>query len=488
MGSQRSGMGQSLMRFPIFAKAIEKCDAVLKQYKLNIYKILTDKDNSMFDNILHSIVGNAAVQIGMVDLLTSVGVVPDYVIGYSVGELGCAYTDGCFTAEEMILAAYSRGMALIKTEIPHGSMATATEVIVEEVPCNNIPYHSRYIAAVGSKLFVYLKKVIPVAKPRSKKWLSTSVPQNAWSTSAAKLSSAEYHTNNLLKPVLFAETLALIPNNAVTIKIGSQNLLQATLTKSLQPIVRNIALNHPDDKDNVIIFLQALGKLYNSGIQLDLAKLYPHVEYPVSRGTPVISPLIGWKHSDDWFVSDYNKQVRIDSGERIFEISIDYEEFQYVSGHMIVGRNLFPATGYLCLVWETFGMMIGRLYTEVFVVIENVKFNRATTIPIEGKIEMIVMIQKVSFEEHIEHIKRVMKAIVNEGFKLKFKKCTFATESVKYLGHIIEHNTVRPVKDNLISIRNFPIPKTQKNIRQFLGKINFYHEYIPKSSILLDNY
>ncbi|XP_046832944.1 fatty acid synthase-like isoform X2 [Vespa crabro] len=169
MGSQRSGMGQSLMRFPIFAKAIEKCDAVLKQYKLNIYKILTDKDNSMFDNILHSIVGNAAVQIGMVDLLTSVGVVPDYVIGYSVGELGCAYTDGCFTAEEMILAAYSRGMALIKTEIPHGSMATATEVIVEEVPCNNIPYHSRYIAAVGSKLFVYLKKVIPVAKPRSKK-------------------------------------------------------------------------------------------------------------------------------------------------------------------------------------------------------------------------------------------------------------------------------------------------------------------------------
>ncbi|XP_046832940.1 fatty acid synthase-like isoform X3 [Vespa crabro] len=448
MGSQRSGMGQSLMRFPIFAKAIEKCDAVLKQYKLNIYKILTDKDNSMFDNILHSIVGNAAVQIGMVDLLTSVGVVPDYVIGYSVGELGCAYTDGCFTAEEMILAAYSRGMALIKTEIPHGSMATvglsyedinnrcpsdidiachngtesttvsgpinsvkafvkklqATEVIVEEVPCNNIPYHSRYIAAVGSKLFVYLKKVIPVAKPRSKKWLSTSVPQNAWSTSAAKLSSAEYHTNNLLKPVLFAETLALIPNNAVTIKIGSQNLLQATLTKSLQPIVRNIALNHPDDKDNVIIFLQALGKLYNSGIQLDLAKLYPHVEYPVSRGTPVISPLIGWKHSDDWFVSDYNKQVRIDSGERIFEISIDYEEFQYVSGHMIVGRNLFPATGYLCLVWETFGMMIGRLYTEVFVVIENVKFNRATTIPIEGKIEMIVMIQKVVISKWLKEV------------------------------------------------------------------------------------
>lgn len=57
---------------------------------------------------------------------------------------------------------------------------------------------------------------------------------------------------------------------------------------------------------------------------------------------------------------------------------------------------------------------------------------------------------------------------------------------MKYLGHIIQNNTISPVKDNLISIKEFPVPKTQKNIRQFLGKINFYHEYIPKSAITLD--
>jgi hypothetical protein len=62
----------------------------------------------------------------------------------------------------------------------------------------------------------------------------------------------------------------------------------------------------------------------------------------------------------------------------------------------------------------------------------------------------------------------------------------FASESIKYLGHIIENNTVKPIKDNLISIFNFPTPKTQKNIRQFLGKINFYHKYIPKISTILE--
>lgn len=131
-----------------------------------------------------------------------------------------------------------------------------------------------------------------MSKSRSKKWLSTSVARNEWSTSTAQLSSAEYHTNSLLKPVLFEETLALIPNNAVTIEIASYGLLQAILSKSLQPTVTNIALTQRDHNDNVEVFLQGLGTLYNTGIQLNLAKLYPPVEYPVSRGTPMISPHI----------------------------------------------------------------------------------------------------------------------------------------------------------------------------------------------------
>lgn len=59
----------------------------------------------------------------MVDVLRSVGIEPDNIIGHSVGELGCAYADGCFTAEQMILAAYSRGLASVETKVIHGSMA-----------------------------------------------------------------------------------------------------------------------------------------------------------------------------------------------------------------------------------------------------------------------------------------------------------------------------------------------------------------------------
>jgi len=97
-----------------------------------------------------------------------------------------------------------------------------------------------------------------------------------------------------------------------------------------------------------------------------------------------------------------------------------------------------------------------------------------------------ILIFSETFEDHIIHIKQVLEAIIKEGFRLKLRKCMFASESIKYLGHIIENNTVRPIKDNLVSIYNFPTPKSQKNIRQFLGKINFYHEYIPKISTILE--
>lgn len=97
-----------------------------------------------------------------------------------------------------------------------------------------------------------------------------------------------------------------------------------------------------------------------------------------------------------------------------------------------------------------------------------------------------ILIFSSSFEDHIKHLSKLLEAIKTEGFRLKFTKCTFASDSVKYLGHIIQNNSIKPVKDNLVSIKEFPVPKTQKNVRQFLGKINFYHEYIPKSAIILD--
>lgn len=123
MGSQWTEMGSSLMEIPMFKACIENCHKILKPYGLDLISIITSTDKTTFDNILHSFVGIAAIQIALCDILKALDIPADYYIGHSVGELGCAYADGCFTAEQMILAAYSRGMASLETKKIRGSMA-----------------------------------------------------------------------------------------------------------------------------------------------------------------------------------------------------------------------------------------------------------------------------------------------------------------------------------------------------------------------------
>ncbi|XP_043494169.1 uncharacterized protein LOC122519067 [Polistes fuscatus] len=59
------------------------------------------------------------------------------------------------------------------------------------------------------------------------------------------------------------------------------------------------------------------------------------------------------------------------------------------------------------------------------------------------------------------------------GIKIEILESAFARDSVKYLGHIIQNNSVKPLNDNLIAIKKFPMPTTKKNVRQFLGKKMF---------------
>lgn len=76
-------------------------------------------------------------QIGLTNVLTALGIKPDGIIGHSVGELGCGYADGCFTAEQMVLAAHARGKASIETELIKGTMA-AVGLGYSEVSNKNI--------------------------------------------------------------------------------------------------------------------------------------------------------------------------------------------------------------------------------------------------------------------------------------------------------------------------------------------------------------
>lgn len=79
---------------------------------------------------------------------------------------------------------------------------------------------------------------------------------------------------------------------------------------------------------------------------MDVSKLYPSIAFPVSRGTPMLSPLIKWDHSENYFVPSYD--LSIARSERRFEIDIADSDFEFVNGHAIDGKNKF------CIISLTF--------------------------------------------------------------------------------------------------------------------------------------
>lgn len=78
-----------------------------------------------------------------------------------------------------------------------------------------------------------------------------------------------------------------------------------------------------------------------NGFAIDLQNLYPKINYPVSRGTPTISPLIKWNHSEDWFVAFYEPEGEIKSGESSYCINIREADWNYLSGHVIDGEKVY---------------------------------------------------------------------------------------------------------------------------------------------------
>lgn len=98
-------------------------------------------------------------------------------------------------------------------------------------------------------------------------------------------------------------------------------------------------LNWKKEKEFEImkLYFHALARLFLNGSTMPIERLYPGVEFPVSRGTSMISPLIKWDHTEDWFVMKFEMQRSKRSGERKVTLSLDTDS--YISGHVIDGKN-----------------------------------------------------------------------------------------------------------------------------------------------------
>lgn len=93
-----------------------------------------------------------------------------------------------------------------------------------------------------------------------------------------------------------------------------------------------------------------------------------------------------------------------------------------------------------------------------------------------------IIIYSNSYEEHIHHLRLVLERLQLHGLHCSLNKCTFATNSLLYLGHEIRGEINTPQIKHLDQLQNYAIPRNKKDIQSFLGVLNWLREYIPRLS------
>ena len=83
-----------------------------------------------------------------------------------------------------------------------------------------------------------------------------------------------------------------------------------------------------------------------------------------------------------------------------------------------------------------------------------------------------------SFEEHLDHLNQVFSRLREANLTLKPEKCQFGVQTVKYLGHILSKEGVSVDTEKTDKVKKFPVPKSQKELKSFLGLCNYYRRFV----------
>jgi transposase InsO family protein len=100
-------------------------------------------------------------------------------------------------------------------------------------------------------------------------------------------------------------------------------------------------------------------------------------------------------------------------------------------------------------------------------------------------IDDLLCLTKGTFEDHLEKIELVFKRLQAAGLRVNATKSFFARPELEYLGYWITRDGIQPVKEKVAAIMKLDEPKTRKELRSFIGIVNYYRDmWIRRSHIL----
>ena len=329
-GSQWPGVGKSLMAFPVYRKAVKAADKLFKAK--SGWSILEKIDALTADEMRDTLYAQPIsflVQVGLFELLKFFKVFPDVVVGHSAGEVAAAYASGLLTLEEACEVVYHRsaeqqkmagcgrlmavgmseekiqdfirGMADVEiacVNSPESVVLASSEERLKEV--GDLLPEGTQKAMVPGNIAFHSSRVEPILPAMKARLAFLDKRPKTWglpyiSAVTGKLESnldSSYWVENVRRPVLFQKAIETIFSQDtcpdVVIEIGPHKTLCSPIAQVLSAMGKSAAVLCPLKKNDTcsLRFLEALGQIFEKGIQVDCKAWYQELGYAFEEDMP----------------------------------------------------------------------------------------------------------------------------------------------------------------------------------------------------------
>jgi len=116
---------------------------------------------------------------------------------------------------------------------------------------------------------------------------------------------------------------------------------------------------------------------------------------------------------------------------------------------------------------------------EMMDLMESLEYERAY-------IDDLLVITRGTLEDHLEQQREVLRRLHDAGLKVNAAKSFFCTHEIEsYLGYILARGGIKPQQKKVQAILVINLPNNVKELRKFLGMVQYYRDMWVKHSEML---
>ena len=169
------------------------------------------------------------------------------------------------------------------------------------------------------------------------------------------------------------------------------------------------------------------------------------------------------------------------SEEQEGEIWIPKLDFDYAYGQIKLNEN----TKNLCIFTVTGGDFTGYYrflngfngLADIPTIFQE-RIDRTLEFKHPAWLDDIIFVTKGAIKKHESEVKETMRKLDEAGYRLHLKKCEFFKKEAEWVGHQLNQDGIRPLQDKLEATTKINIPKNEKELKSFLGAIQYLSKYI----------